>query len=182
MQNNLEKQIEAILFFKGEPVSLKKLADILKVSKEEIFEAISSLKNSLLSRGIVLLDNNDEYQLGTSPEYSELIENLQKEDLNKDLSKASLETLSIILYKNIVSRSEIDYIRGVNSTFSLRLLLVRGLIEKNIDPNDSRRYTYSPSFDLLSYLGISSVSELPDYDEVQNKLNGISIELKDLEQ
>ena len=174
-----ENKIEAILFFKGEPVSLKKLQDILKVSKEEIEEAIEKLKINLKNRGIVLLEKETEITLGTSPELSNLIEDLQKEELNKELSKSSLETLSIILYKNGASRAEIDYIRGVNSSFTLRALSIRGLIEKTADTKDSRRYIYKPSFETLSFMGIKSVEELPDYSEVNNS---IEIAAKNLEE
>ena len=168
---NLEQKIEAILFFKGEPVSLKKLAEILKVSKEEIEQAILILKNSFENRGVVLIQNDDEITLGTSPELSNLIENLQKEELNKDLSKASLETLSIVLYKNGVTRAEIDYIRGVNSSFTLRALSVRGLVEKTVDTKDNRRFVYKPSFELLSFMGVKSIENLPDYAEVNTSIN-----------
>lgn len=176
---NLDNKIEAILFFKSEPISLKKLQDILKVSKEEIEEAIEKLKTNLKNRGIVLLEKSDEITLGTAPELSKLIENLQKEELNKELSKASLETLSIVLYKNSASRAEIDYIRGVNSSFTLRALSVRGLIEKNTDPKDNRRYIYKPSFETLSFMGIKSVEELPDYGEVSHS---VEIAAKNLEE
>ena len=177
--NNLELKIEAILFFKGEPVSIKRLEDILKVPKNEIKDAIFNLKNNLENRGIVLLEKENEITLGTAPEFSALIENLQKEELNRELSKASLETLSIILYKNGVSRAEIDYIRGVNSSFTLRALSVRGLVEKTLDPKDNRRYIYNPSFDTLSFMGIKSVEELPDWGEVNNSIN---IAAKNLEE
>ncbi|MFA5841172.1 MAG: SMC-Scp complex subunit ScpB [Candidatus Paceibacterota bacterium] len=176
MNNNLENKIEAILFFKGEPVSFKKLEDVLsaqagfKVSKDEIVEAVSVLKNNLANRGVVLIQNNDELTLGTAPELSKLIEDLQKEELNKDLSKAALETLSIVLYKNGVSRAEIDYIRGVNSSFTLRALSIRGLVEKTVDPKDNRRFIYKPSFDTLSFLGMTSVEELPDFNEVNGSI------------
>ena len=165
-----EKKIEAILFWKGEPISIKKLAEILKVKEEEIKNAIFNLKRSLEDRGIVLLETGHEVTLGTAPEYSSLIENLQKEELNKELSKASLETLSIVLYKNGATRAEIDYIRGVNSTFTLRALAVRGLVERILDPKDARRYLYRPSFDLLSYMGIKSIEELPDYGEINKTI------------
>ena len=187
---NLESKIEAILFFKGEPVSRKKLSEILsssvkasdgqgRIGQLEINEAIEKLKENLKDRGIVLLEKDDEITLGTAPELSKLIENLQKEELNKELSKASLETLSIILYKNGVSRAEIDYIRGVNSSFTLRALSVRGLIEKTIDTKDNRRYIYKPSFDTLSFMGIKSAEELPDYREVNNS---IQVAAKNLEE
>ena len=148
----LKQKIEAILFFKGEPISIKRLGEILKASKEEIGEAIIDLNNDLRERGIVLMEKGDEINLGTNPEFSTLIEHLQKEELNKELSKASLETLSIVLYKNSVTRAEIDYIRGVNSSFTLRMLSIRGLVEKTTDPKDNRRYIYKPTFDLLSYM------------------------------
>jgi len=168
---NLESKIEAILFWKGEPMSRKRLAEVLKVGEAEINEAVEKLKENLKEIGIVLLEKEKEVMLGTAPELSDLIENLQKEELNKDLSKASLETLSIVLYKNGVSRAEIDYIRGVNSSFTLRALSIRGLVEKITDPKDARRYIYRPSFELLSYMGIKSIEELPDFVEVSNSIN-----------
>lgn len=167
---NLEAKIEAILFWKGEPLSRKRLSEILKVSKEEIERALPNLRQNLSGRGIVLQEAGDEITLGTAPEMGKIIENLQKEELSKDLSRASLETLSIILYKNGASRSEIDYIRGVNSSFIIRALSVRGLVEKITDPKDARRFIYKPSFDLLSYMGVKSVEELPEYLETKSAI------------
>jgi len=167
---NLESKIEAILFFKGEPVSLKKLSDILKSSEEEVREGLTKLKENLNSRGVVLTEIDNEFSLGTAPELGDLIENLQKEELNKELSKAALETLSVVLYKNGANRTLIDYIRGVNSSFTLRALSIRGLVEKVIDPTDSRKYVYKPTLELLSYLGVKSIDELPSYTEVASSL------------
>jgi len=178
----LESKIEAILFWKGEPLSRKKLAEILNVNQTEINEGLEKLKGNLENRGMVLLEKDNEITLGTNPELSKLIENLQKEELNKDLSKASLETLSIILYKDGVSRAVVDYIRGVNSSFTLRLLSVRGLVEKTPDPEDNRRYIYKPSFELLSFLGIKSKEELPDYAEVSKSINDVAKDLSEQEQ
>ena len=175
----LEKKIEAILFWRGEPISRKKLAEILKTGQTEINEAIEKLKENLRDRGIVLVENGNDITLGTAPELSSLIEKLQKEELNKELSKASLETLSIILYKSGVSRAEIDYIRGVNSSFILRALSVRGLVEREMDPKDNRRYIYKPSFELMSYMGIKSLEELPDWAEVNGSME---IAAKNLEE
>lgn len=176
---DLASKIEAILFFKGEPVSRKKLSEVLNVGQTEINDAIEKLKENLRDRGIVIVEKENEIMLGTAPELSDLITELQKEELKKELSKASLETLSIVLYKNEASRAEIDYIRGVNSSFTLRALSVRGLIEKTIDAKDSRRYIYKPSFELLSFMGIKSVNELPDYGEVNQ---GIEAAAKNLEE
>ena len=180
--NDLESKIEAILFWRGEPISRRKLAEILKAGQTEINNSLEKLKENLKSRGIVLLEKENparnaspsdaggEITLGTAPEFSGLIENLQKEELNKELSKASLETLSIVLYRNGASRSEIDYIRGVNSSFTLRALSVRGLVERILDPKDNRRFIYKPSFELISYMGLKSVEELPEYAEVSNSI------------
>jgi len=189
---NLEQKIEAILFFKGEPISRKKLSEFLGVGQIEVNEALEKLKENLKGRGIVLQEKenparpNDssgaggEITLGTAPEFSDLVEKLQKEELNRELSKASLETLSIILYKNGVSRSLIDYIRGVNSSFTLRALSIRGLIEKSIDVKDNRRFIYKPSFELLSYMGVKSVEELPDYESVNSGIESTAQNLADL--
>jgi segregation and condensation protein B len=142
----------------------------LKVGQIEINESVEKLKENLKDRGIVLLEKDNELTLGTASEFSELIENLQKEELNKELSKASLEALSIVLYKNGATRAEIDYIRGVNSSFILRALSIRGLVERIIDPKDSRRFIYRPSFQLLSFMGVKSIEELPEYSEINNSI------------
>jgi len=167
----LESKIEGLLFYKGEDVSIKKLSEFLNVKTEEVEDALKKLEESLVSRGLVLVRKDDRVVLGIASELSSLIESIRKEEISKELSKATLETLSIILYKNGISRSEIDYIRGVNSSFILRNLLVRGLIEKIIDPKDSRKILYNPTFDTLSYLGISSIDKLPNYEQVFSSLS-----------
>ena len=169
----LESKIEGLLFYKGEDVTINKLAELLKVSKEEIEESLKKLELSLTSRGLVLVRKDDAVVLGISSELSSLIEGIRKDEITKELSKASLDTLSIILYRNGVSRSEIDYIRGVNSSFILRNLLVRGLIEKITDKKDSRRLLYHPTFDTLSFMGITSIDQLPNYNEVKTQLQEV---------
>jgi len=176
---NLEQKIEAILFWKGEPISRKKLSEFLGTGMIEINENIEKLKTNLKERGIILQEKENDIILGTAPELSDLIERLQKEELNKELSKASLETLSIILYKNGVNRSLIDYIRGVNSSFTLRALSVRGLIDKILDPEDNRRFIYKPTFELLGFMGVKSVEELPDYETVNKSIESTAQNLAD---
>jgi segregation and condensation protein B len=144
---------------------------MLKQTPDEVREALHQLKDSLSLRGIRLLVANDEYSLVTAPEASELISEIIKEELSKDLSKSAVETLSIILYKGKVTRSDIDYIRGVNSTFILRNLLIRGLVEKTDNPNDQRSFLYQPTADLLKLLGITSLQDLPKYEETIKKLD-----------
>jgi len=173
MAIELESKIEGLLFYKGEDVSIKKLSEILSVTEEEIKEALKKLEQSLVGRGIVLVFKEDRVVLGITGELSPLIESIRKEEIAKELSKAALETLSIVMYKNGVSRSEIDYIRGVNSSFILRNLLVRGLVEKVIDSKDSRKILYRPTFETLSYMNITSIEQLPNYEQVVSSLTGV---------
>lgn len=171
---NLESKIEGLLFYKGEDIEIKKIAEIFKVEIPEVEEALLKLDESLSGRGLVLVRKENRVILGINAELGPTIEEIRKEEVTKELTKSSLETLSIVIYKNGVTRSEVDYIRGVNSSFILRNLLVRGLIEKVIDPKDSRRFLYKPTFDTLSFLGIKSIKELPNYEEIINQLQEIN--------
>ena len=166
----LSGQIEAILFYKSEPVGIDTLASILNVSAEEILTGIQALKDKLINRGLCLMEQNNQFMLATSPQAADLIEKITKEELAKDIGKAGIETLAIILYRNSVSRAEIDYIRGVNSSFILRHLTVRGLVERTVNPDDARSYLYKPTFDLLSHLGLSKTDELPEFNQVQTEM------------
>ena len=168
---NLESKIEALLFFKGEPISIKEIESIFEVTLDEVNRALETLRESLKDRGVCLVSVDDKIMLGTNAEMSGFFEKLRKEELNKELSKAALETLSIILYSTDVSRSEINYIRGVNSSFIVRNLEVRGLIDKVAHKKDARMHIYKPSLELLSYLGVTSIDQLPDFTQIQNTLH-----------
>ena len=167
---NLDQKIEAILFFRGESVTLKKLAEILQINADEVKQGIETLKNRLQNSALTVVAKDDEIMLATRAEASSLIEGLVKEELSRDLGKAGLETLSIVLYKGPIARREIDYIRGVNSQFILRNLMVRGLVEKITDQKDERRFLYQPTFELLQMLGVSNIKDLPEYNKVQDEL------------
>lgn len=170
MENNLSQQLEAILFYHGEPITIRKLAAMTKTTEEEMHAALRGLKDSLIGRGVRVVTKEDRVMLATAPECSSLIAAMAKEELETPLSKVSLETLAIILYRHPVAKSEIDYIRGVNSSFILRSLLVRGLVERETHPVDRRMYVYQPSFELLRFLGVEDLKKLPDYDEHRNAL------------
>jgi segregation and condensation protein B len=170
----LDAKIESILFWKAEPISISKIAKILEISEVEVKGAIETLEKNLQGRGLALVMKDDEVTLRTAPEMSGVIEKLTKEELSRDLGKAGLETLSIILYQGPISRKEIDYIRGVNSNFIVRNLLVRGLIEKVENPRDQRSFLYKPTFELLSFMGISKIEDLPEYATVKKELEVFS--------
>lgn len=171
INSNLENKIEALLFYRGNPVKIKELQKVLSCSEEEIINSLDKLRNNLSNRGIRLTEKEDTVVLVTSPEASQLITELKKEELTKDLSKSALETLSIIMYRGPVKRSDIDYVRGVNSQFILRLLLVRDLIEKITNPQDERGYLYKVSVNLLNLLGINNMKEIPDYQKVNDQID-----------
>lgn len=167
---DLGAKIEAILFWKAEPVSFKKLASLLNVDVKAVKEGIMTLETALKGRGLTLVQTDDEVMLGTAKEMSPLIEQLTKEELTRDLGKAGLETLSIILYQGPISRADIDYIRGVNSQFIIRNLLIRGLVERVDNPSDARSFLYKASLDLLSHLGVSKLIDLPEYEKVRTEI------------
>lgn len=167
---NISQQLEAVLFWKAEPLSIKKLSTLLNTDENTIKDGLKTLEQNLEGRGIVLVQTDNEIMLGTAKEASSLIEQLTKEDLARDLGKAGLETLSIILYQGPISRADIDYIRGVNSQFIIRNLLIRGLIERT-ENTDSRGFLYKSSLDLLSHLGLTKITDLPEYDKVRSEIN-----------
>lgn len=167
----LENAIEAVLFYKAEPITKKELAHVLEKSETEISEAIASLSTTLGIRGIRLVTTDTEVALVTAPELSELIETLRKEELSAAIGKAGAETLAIILYRGPLSRVEIDRIRGVNSTFIIRNLLIRGLVERRSHPTDSRSFIYAGTPELLNHLGVASREALPEFTEVMNAID-----------
>lgn len=167
---DLTAQLEAFLFWKGEPVKIGDLAKTLNTTDSEVENAVRNLIHLYENRGITILYQNGEVQMVTAPATSKLIEDLTREELNKDLGKAGLETLAVIVYKGPVSRSEVDFIRGVNSSFIMRNLLIRGLIERAPSPKDSRVNLYQPTLDLTKHLGLNSIEELPEYESLRQSL------------
>lgn len=165
--NKIVAAIEAILFAYGEPMGIKKIAKLLKTEEEEIKKGLDELAKNLEqeSRGLKLIFNGNEAQLATKPEFISFLENFIKEEFKENLTPASLETLSLIAYFGPISRVQIDYYRGVNSTFIIRSLLLRGLIDRHPDPQKSNVYLYETSFDLLKYLGVAKAGELPEYEK-----------------
>jgi segregation and condensation protein B len=111
-----------------------------------------------------------EYLLATSPEHKELIEKILKEERDRDLGRAGIETLSIIAYKGPISKKEIEYIRGVNSDYALRSLLLRGLVEKKASRTDERVIMYNITSETLLHLGLKNITDLPEYSEMKKQL------------
>lgn len=147
---------------------------MLGMSEGEVKDAAEALKNDLQGRGLTLVSEGDTYMLATAPEASQLIERITKEELEKDPGKAGMEVLAIILYQGPQTRAQIDHIRGVNSTFALRQLMIRGLLDRVDNPTDQRSFLYKPTLQLLSFLGVSSTSELPDFEKTKEMLASLT--------
>lgn len=167
----LESKIESVLLLSGEPVSVKKLEKILKAKKKEIEEALKNLAAHYAERGIRVLRHDGEWQFGTAPEHAPLMESLVKEEFTEELSKAAAETLAVIAYKGPMTRAEIEFTRGVQSSYSIRNLMLRGLIERVENLKDGRSYLYRVSFDFLKHLGLSSIEELPNWKEFRKSFD-----------
>jgi len=168
---DIKLTIESLLFAAGEPLPLDKLSKIINVKKEKVKEILEELKEEFQNqnRGIRLINNNEEWLMVTAPESASFIQKLKKEVIEGDLSPASQETLAIIAYRGPITRAGINEIRGVDSSYILHQLLLRGLIERSIHTEKHKAYLYNISFGLLQHLGISNVQELSQYEEFSKK-------------
>ncbi len=168
----ISSQIESLLFIHGEPLSISKLAKIIGQSEDKIKDGLNELKQDLSAResGLTVVSKGDEAELATDPSLAKLIAKLIKDDFDSNLTPAALETLTIISYLGPVSRAEVDFIRGVNSSFTLRALLLRGLVDRRPDPKRPYLFIYEPSFDLLKYFGLKQIEDLPDYQKYHHLL------------
>src|SRR3989344_3444576 len=179
VKTKLTAALEALLFAYGEPIEVSRIAKIISahaglgnvsVSDVEKLEAFLREKLTADDRGLTVITAGNALQLVTKPDFHMVLEGLMKEELSETLSPAALETLAIIAYGGSVPRSTIDYIRGVNSSYIVRNLLLRGLIARIQDPERGNAYRYQPSFELLRHLGISSPAELPEYTKFRESV------------
>ncbi|MCH7883290.1 SMC-Scp complex subunit ScpB [Patescibacteria group bacterium] len=167
---DLEKRIEAILFVCGEPTEIGRLGELLSSNSTLIRDALLRLDENLASSALRLVYGGDSVQLATREHFAGDIEALVRKEVSADLSRAARETLAVVTYRGPVSKRDLDYIRGVNSTYILRGLSIRGLIERTSNPKDARTYLYQPSIEFLKFLGIGRVEELPEYESFRGRL------------
>lgn len=159
--------LEALLFVHGEPLSLKDIAHALSWEEDEAQSVIAEYGKSLggEERGLMLLAHGEKVQLATKAQFAQFLAHFVKEELAGDLTPASVETLALVAYLGPVSRATIDYHRGVNSTFILRNLALRGLVARVDDPAHPNAVLFEASFDLLKHLGLSQKEDLPEYEK-----------------
>jgi segregation and condensation protein B len=159
--------VHALLFASGEPLGKKQLATLIGLKETELKMVLGALVNLLKGSGVTLVETATEIELRTSPEAAPIVKKLRESELARDLGKASIETLAVIAYQTGATRGEIDWVRGVNSSTSLRTLLMRGLVVGREDERDKRRTRYSLTTEALAHLGISSAEDLPRAAELQ---------------
>lgn len=162
----------ALLFAAAGPLEKKRFATVLGIKEAELPLVLTALSKSLEGSGVALIETDSEVELRTAPEASALVKRLRENELSRDLGKAGLETLAVIAYsKGGVTRGTIDWVRGVNSSTSLRTLLMRGLIDGREDERDRRRIRYYPTTEALGHLGAAAATELPRFEELDSSLS-----------
>ncbi|MCR4312510.1 MAG: SMC-Scp complex subunit ScpB [Candidatus Uhrbacteria bacterium] len=159
--------LEAALFLSTKPLSWRQVAAACSVSQDEARELARQLaaKRNVDGSGIHVVLSDDVVQLATNPALAEALAKLADEDIEPELTRPSLETLTIVAYRGPITKPEIEAIRGVNCTLILRNLLMRGLIEER-DDAIKMQVVYTLSMDALRYLGLHSAEELPDYADL----------------
>lgn len=163
----LKSKIESLLFISAKSMSIVSLAELIAVDGKDIEVAGDELVAELKAahRGIQVIRNKDSFQMVSSAENAELVQSFIKDETTGELSRPSLETLTIIAYRGPITKSDIDRIRGVNCSLILRNLLLRGLVELKEDKNKQENF-YTVTFDFIRYLGLNDVKELPDYEKL----------------
>lgn len=157
--------METILFVASKPLDIKKICKTLSVSESGVLEAMQILKDKYNHEdsGIMIIENNHEWQMVSHPDNYEMAEVFLKAEVSGELTRPQLETLTVISYRGPITKPELDQIRGVNCSLILRNLMVRGLIKENSEHNDLLP-TYEVTVDYLRHLGISNPKELPDFE------------------
>jgi len=176
--NNIHAKIEAVLFATSSPISISKITSIITEEEEMVKNAIVTLKEKYNSpsSGIHIIEHENGLQLATKPEATPIVSQLIKTETHENLTPATLETLSLVAYLGPIAKSSLEYIRGVNSSFTLRNLLIRGLIERVPNPKKSNTYLYRPTSDLIRHLGITNKEDLPDFAKYQELKENIENE------
>lgn len=178
---SLKSKIESLLFISAKPLTANAMADLLKAEKKEVVKAADDLLGDYKNKdsGVQIIKDGTKYQMVSSPDNAKVIQEFIKDETTGELSKPSLEALTIIAYRGPVSKMDLDRIRGVNCALILRNLLIRGLIEGKFDKKKNETY-YAATFDFIRFLGLNEIKDLPDYERLraEDSLNKILEETK----
>ena len=165
---NIECALEAVLFSLGEAVEIDRLAEALEVREDEIKNAFVNLQKKYQdeNRGIKLIEIENSIQMCSNPDYFECIKRVTQIKKEAGLSSAALETLSIIAYNQPVTKGTIEFIRGVDCTYSVTRLLERGFIDElGRAETPGRPILYGTTAEFLRCFGLKNLDELPPLPE-----------------
>jgi segregation and condensation protein B len=176
---DIHKQIQALLFSEGGAVTYKSLARSLDISEADVKMGLETLAQKLEETGLSIVRSDTEVSLAVVPEARDAVVKVIKEDESKNIGEAGLEILAILLYEGPSTRAQIDYIRGVNSSSTIRTLLTRGLIERAGNPEDGREYIYRATTELLAHIGAANREELPEYGTIAAELTAFKAGLNE---
>ena len=159
---SLKSLVESLLFVANEPVSAAKLAAVLGVDPELIDTALAELESEYVGRGVRLQHKGHLVQIVSAPEAAGFVRSFLGLEAGSRLSSAALETLAIIAYRQPVTRSQIQAVRGVDSDSVLRTLLNQGLVEEQGRLEQvGRPILYGTSFEFLQHFGLRGLEQLP---------------------
>ncbi|NFT72157.1 segregation/condensation protein B [Clostridium botulinum] len=168
-KNKYKSIIESLLFMSGEPINIKDLATILNCKQDKVSSLLNEMNNSIVGkdRGIKILIHNKAVQLVTKPENSIYVEKLLKTNVRQSLSQAALETLSIIAYKQPITRVAIDEIRGVKSDRAIYTLLEKNIIKEcgRLDV-PGKPILYGTTEEFLKFFGLDSIEAIPNLEDL----------------
>jgi segregation and condensation protein B len=170
MENSseLKASLEAVLFVAPVAVTPAQLASALEIPESEVEAGLRLLAADLQDRGLRLQRHAGRIQLTTAPELSEVVERFLGLEITSYLSRAALETLSIVAYQQPVTRPQVDSIRGVQSDGVLKSLLHKGLIQDiGRAEGPGRPILYASTAEFLQHFGLSSLDELPPLEVEQ---------------
>ncbi len=173
--DKLAQVVESILFVAGEAVNENDIISKLEIKKEELEEAIETLSFKYSSpSGIILKRFNNHLQLATCPDYVEDISLVLNPIRERALSKSTIETLSIIAYKQPITRLEIEEIRGVSCDYAVNILMEHHLIEI-VGKKDvvGKPVLFGTTDDFLKRFNLNSIEDLPDKESLLERIKTI---------
>lgn len=163
----LKGAVEALIFLAAEPVTIEEMAAVLEVEQEEVQGTVEDLKKEYnnAERGIQLEEIAGGFVFSTPMEYGEYVRKLFQPRLKQRITRASLETLAIIAYRQPITRADIENIRGVKAEKALFTLMKKGLIQEvgRLEKTGTP-ILYGTTSSFLRHFGLGDISELPDPD------------------
>ncbi len=163
-QNRNKALLEALLFAAGEPLTIGAVVKATSLSEQDIKELMRELISDYRDRhsGIIIAEIAEGYEMVTDPEHAAWIRRLKNINVSNKLSQPALETLSIIAYKQPITKVEVDQLRGVNSDAAVKSLLDKRMI-KIIGKKESpgRPFLYATTNEFLQYFGLKNLTDLP---------------------